>query len=88
MENLSRQVEEDELLYIPWNGTIDLYNMERYPADSDVMPLSFILRREKIARTFERATYAVLNTKSNHVTRSIEVVNLQNFGTMNNINNR
>ena len=62
--------------------------MERYPADSDVMPLSFILRREKIARTFERATYAVLNTKSNHVTRSIEVVNLQNFGTMNNINNR
>ena len=41
MENMSRHVEEDELLYIPWNGTIDLYNMERYPADSDVMPLSF-----------------------------------------------
>ena len=31
------------------------------------------------ARTFERATYAVLNTKSNHVTRSIEVVILQKF---------
>ena len=22
---MSRHVEEDELLYIPWNGTIDLY---------------------------------------------------------------
>ena len=46
------------------------------------MPLLFILRSEKIARTYERATYTVIVPIQNYVTRSTEVVNLQNFGTI------
>ena len=58
------------LIYITWS---DLFS------GLDVIAAFLYPPERENARTFERATYVVLSTQSYHVTRSIEVVNLQKF---------